>query len=237
MARQVTSQPGRIVCDDKTLNIMESLMTTRKADKTQASWVDDEKIIIPEAAKIINPFDDLDALSGSQDFIDLAGVKKALVTVPIRKPGKSIFVRVHSDPAYSKDFWTLEYGDDRDLYLVLPHFAQEIEEGLLSRRTFFTAITRQGVLFLWAIKLPTEASRKTEWPVSERTAALQAMKAWTRVSSNMQLGAYEHSVASGKIDDPIWPDHSFGEILKIAFKGKEAIGSHDHEVMKLLRGE
>ena len=93
-------------------------MTTRKSTQAQANGAD-EKIIIPEAAKIINPFDDLDALSGSQDFEELAGVKKALVTVPIRKPGKSSFIRVHPDPEYRKDFWCLEYGDEqRQLYIA-----------------------------------------------------------------------------------------------------------------------
>jgi hypothetical protein len=35
--------------------------------------------------------------------------------------------------------------------------------------------------------------------------------------------------------DPEWPDAPFGEILRIAFKGR-LIDSWDHEVMKALVG-
>src|SRR5262249_56358847 len=36
----------------------------------------------------------------SQSFVETAGVKKLLTTVPVRKPSRQDFVRVHPDPAY-----------------------------------------------------------------------------------------------------------------------------------------
>ena len=43
-------------------------------------------------------FDDLNALKLSQDYADTVGVKKILATVPVGKPNKQDFVRVHPGP-------------------------------------------------------------------------------------------------------------------------------------------
>src|SRR5262245_28394028 len=47
-----------------------------------------------------DPFDPV-ALRLSQDFTAGLGVKKALLTVPVRKPDKSWFVRVHPSEDYA----------------------------------------------------------------------------------------------------------------------------------------
>ena len=39
---------------------------------------------------------ELEKLRLSQNFGEIAGVKKALLTVPVRKPGKQDFITVHS---------------------------------------------------------------------------------------------------------------------------------------------
>jgi hypothetical protein len=46
-----------------------------------------------------NPFDPA-ALRLDQSFAEMVGVKKLLTTVPVRKPNRQDFVRVHPDPAY-----------------------------------------------------------------------------------------------------------------------------------------
>jgi len=51
----------------------------------------------------------------------------------------------------------------------------------------------------------------------------------------MSLGAYEIFEAQGSIPEPIWPDLSFGEILRVAFKDR-IIRSLDHPVVKRLHG-
>ena len=51
---------------------------------------------------ILNPFDPA-ALRLDQSFADTVGVKKHLMTVPVRKPNRQDFVRVHPDPAYQAD--------------------------------------------------------------------------------------------------------------------------------------
>ena len=101
--------------------------------------------------------------------------------------------------------------------------------------TLFIAISRTGVLFMWPVKVPAPTAGSIEWHTSAAMAAQYAMKSWVRVKSNMDLGAYEIFEAEGSIPDPIWPDLSFDEIFRIAFKDR-IIRSLDHPVVKRLRG-
>ena len=102
-------------------------------------------------------------------------------------------------------------------------------------KTVFTAINRQGVTFLWPVRLPAPDDRKSEWSRSERIGAELAMTQWVRTRANMSLGAYEHHIAEGVMADPVWPDISFQELLRIAFRDR-MVTSIDHPVVKRLRG-
>ena len=63
----------------------------------------------------------------SQNFCSVSGVRKKLLTVRIRKPHKSQFVRVH--PVNKMDTMLLKYGDNgEDLYLIDPEVMQEVED-------------------------------------------------------------------------------------------------------------
>ena len=53
---------------------------------------------------------------------------------------------------------------------------------------------------------------------------------------NRSLGAYEVYDATGKLPDPEWPEVSFQELLRIAFKDR-FIESLDHSVIKRLQGQ
>ena len=67
---------------------------------------------------------DFDALRLSQAYEQTAGVEKLLTTVPVRKPNKTEFVRVH--PEMHFDTMLLELKEDRESYLVLPHILTEV---------------------------------------------------------------------------------------------------------------
>jgi hypothetical protein len=62
------------------------------------------------------------------------------------------------------------------------------------------------------------------------------MGQWVRVASNQPLGAYEISVASGSIPDPVWPEEGFTQLVQIAFRDK-FIRAWDHPALRQLRGE
>ena len=124
--------------------------------------------------------------------------------------------------------------EDRESYLVRPEVAPELV-GETVVKTFFTAITRQGVVFFWPVTVPPPDAKANEWWRSAREAAELAVTRWIRVKANMNLGAYDIFEAEGKIPEPEWPDLSFQELLRIGFRDR-MIDRVDHPVIRRLRG-
>lgn len=186
-----------------------------------------------------DPFADLNALRLSQNFAAELGVRKALLTVPVRKPDRTWFSRVHPDESYRLQTAVLEMKDERETYLVEPALLPELLTGLPGMVVpvcLFTAINRQGVEFLWPCRLPGEDGRVIEWHRSALEAANLATRNWVRVAANMTLGAYEVFKAPPGLPDPIWPEPGFQDLLRIAFK-QRFISSLDHPALMRLRGE
>jgi hypothetical protein len=190
--------------------------------------------IIPPSAPP-DPFDPA-RLRLAQDFTATVGVNKALLSVPIRKPDKAWFVQVHPDEAYRIQTAVIELKEDREVYLIDPKLWSElVTEATFGPRAIFTAITRQGVLFLWPVRLPGHDGKLDEWSRSALEAATMAQGKWCRVVANMHLGAYEVFTAQGELSAPNWPDVPFADLLRIAFRDKY-VDSLDHPVLKKLRG-
>src|SRR5437773_11323857 len=61
---------------------------------------------------------DLSRIRMSQAFDEEIGVKKLLVSVPVRKPDRQWFVRVNPDPGWRLETAVLEMKDDGRTYLV-----------------------------------------------------------------------------------------------------------------------
>jgi hypothetical protein len=183
-----------------------------------------------------DPFD-ISRLRLSQDFVAAAGVKKVLNTIPCRKPSKEWFVQTHPDPAYRIQTCVVELKEDSETYLVDPSLWPDlIGESTFSPRALVTSINRQGVLFLWPIRLPNADGRLDEWSRSAMEAATFAAGKWVRVQANMSLGAYEVYEAAGQWATPDWPEMPFPQLLKVAFKDR-FITTLDHPILKRLRGE
>jgi hypothetical protein len=180
-------------------------------------------------------FADLSALRLSQDFASTVGVKKALLTVPVRKPAREWFVR--TNPALRIETAVLELKEDREIFLLAPALWPELaSESTFGPRALFAAMNRQGVLFVWPVRLPGPDGKIDDWNRSNLEAASMAETRWIRVASNMALGAYDVFEATADWPEPDWPDLSLNEILRVAFKGR-VIDSLDHPVLKRLRGE
>jgi hypothetical protein len=187
-------------------------------------------------SQVADPFD-ISRLRLSQDFVAAAGVKKVLNTVPCRKPSKEWFVQTHPSPAYRIQTCVVELKEDSETYLVDPSLWPDlIGESTFSPRALVTSINRQGVLFLWPIRLPNPDGRLDEWSRSAMEAATFASNKWVRVQANMSLGAYEVYEAAGQWATPDWPDMPFQNLLKLAFKDR-FISTLDHPILKRLRGE
>jgi hypothetical protein len=170
----------------------------------------------------------------SQDYLATANVKRLLTTVPVRRPGSQEFVRTHSSPAYRDLLAFLELRDDRETFLVNLAAVPELQSECFIA-TLHTAITRVGVVFLWPVRVPAVDGRTNNWHASAAEAAAHAMKSWVKMKANMALGAYEISLAENQVPEPEWPELSFVELYKIAFRDR-LINTPDHPAIKRLRG-
>jgi len=180
-----------------------------------------------------DPFD-LANLRLDQSFVESAGVKKLLKTVPVRKPGPQDFERVHPSEEYREALAMIELKDDREFYLLPPSIAKQLP-GEFVMVMLFTAINRQGVVHLWPVRLPPDGKTANDWHQSLMEVAELAMTRWLRVKANMSLNAYEMFEAVGTIPDPEWPELPFKELLRIAFRHRY-VDSLDHPVIGRLRG-
>jgi hypothetical protein len=160
------------------------------------------------------------------------GVKRILLTVPVRKPNKSEFVRVH--PELHIDLLALELKEERETYFLTPALGAELSEFVAPVRLRL-AVTRQKVALLWPLRLPMNQGRANPWHDSAMEAAALAESNWMRVAADMSLGGYVPSVALADLGEPQWPSEPWPEIIKIALKGR-VIDDLDHAVVRQLLG-
>lgn len=178
---------------------------------------------------------DLGSLRLTQNFGEVAGIKKLLTTVPCRKPSSQTFIRVHPDASWRMPAAILQLKDDGECYLVTPdlypELAQEVRPKML-----YAAITRDGNPFIWPINMPAEDGRLDTWSTSAHLAAELAGERWIRLVANRTVGAYDVIEATNLSDAPAWPDLSFEKLITLSFRDK-VITSIDHVVVRRLRGE
>jgi hypothetical protein len=175
----------------------------------------------------------LENLRLDQSFIETS-VKKLLLTVPVKRPSNQDFIRVHPDPAYRANLAIVELREERETYLLSPAIARGLP-GEFAMATIYTAVTRQGTCFLWPVKLPQRDGRVIEWHRAAAEAAEIAMTRWVRIKANMSLGAYDVIAATGVIPDPVWPEETFEQLLRIAFRSY-FVNTFDHPLIKRLTG-
>jgi hypothetical protein len=178
-----------------------------------------------------------DALLGKlridQSYVgETMGVKKLLITVPVRKPNRAEFFRVHA--AHFLECYMVELKTEREYYFVVPEVATSLPEFAEPVRLRL-CVTRQGTAFLWPTKLPRDERRADAWRQSAAEAATMAESQWLRLSADMSLGAYQPYVARGEFGEPKWPEETWPQILAIALRGK-LVESADHAVVRELLG-
>jgi hypothetical protein len=125
--------------------------------------------------------------------------------------------------------------EERELFVVRSDIANIIP-GEVAAMELVPTINRQGVLFLWPVRLPRPDGKVSDWNESAREAAERAISTWVRVASNMELKAYEIYEALAEMPEPTWPDLSFDAMVRIAVKGR-VIDTVEHPTVRKLRGE
>lgn len=181
-------------------------------------------------------FIDLDRLRLTQDFASMTGTRAVVTSVPVRKPDATWYVRVHADPTMRLRTLALRVKETGDYYLVDPDLRAAVATELVPI-VFFLAISFDGLVFLWPVQLPDAEGRHNEWHKATLVAAEdRATVSWIRISANMTKRGYDVRVAGSDLGEPRWPEESFEEIVRVAFRDRY-IDSVDHPVLKRLRGE
>ena len=169
-------------------------------------------------------------------------VKVVTVYRVASRPRMGSFIRIHPDPAYQIDSLLYvakdERGIDSETYFVDWGFADEVmasEWSMFFRPArLYLAIERHASKpYVHYVRYAREGEKDNDWWQSGRSVVERAMKEWVQPFN--AGGNYDFHPAMRPIPDPEWPDTPFGEILRIAFKGR-LIDSWDHEVMKALVG-
>lgn len=182
-----------------------------------------------------SPFGDLAALRLSQDFREQIGVTKALVRVPVRKPTRQEFVRVRDDEAFRLDTAILELKDENEHYVLMPD-VRSVMPGDWFPTRLVTAINRQGVVFLWPLKLAGSDGKPNPWYETALEAADLATRKWVKVVADKALGGYQTYIANGTLSEPDWPAHPFPQLLEVAFRD-HIVRDTEHPVIRRLLGD
>jgi hypothetical protein len=185
----------------------------------------------PPAPDDDDPF--VSSLRIDQSYTGAAiGVRKVLLTVPVRRPNKHEFFRVH--PIHFLDCYAVELKAERETYFLAPDLAQALSEFVEPVRVRY-CVSRQGVPSLWPVKLPKDDRRADSWRTSAAEAAALAETKWVRIAADMHLGAYQPFVASADLGEPKWPAETWPEVVKIALRDRR-IDSETHAVIRQLLG-
>ena len=160
-------------------------------------------------------------------------VKPVLTHIPVKKPSKEWFFRIH--PEISLSTLILETKEEGEILMVSPELQELLlGENCVAVRTLRLGVTRQGTPFIWPVRRPIEG-RKDAWATTAIDAITYAEKHWVRMQADMNLGGYQIQVAR-VADEPRRPEEEFTQLLRIAFRGA-VVDSMDHPTLKRLRGE
>ena len=184
------------------------------------------------APKEQNPFSKFRMASDSLTNIE---TEKLITHVPVGKPNKQKFVRVHPDQAFWFECAILKLEDEQRPFLVTPEIASLIVQDIKLVVLRLT-IDRQGNLSLWPIPPVPKEGEENTWNHSQRLAASLAEQTWIRLTSNRATGSYEPLKAKGEIPEPVWPDKTLEEILEIAFGDAHIIEERNHPALQRLWG-
>jgi len=179
-------------------------------------------------------FADLAALRLAPDNASLVGTREVLIHVPVRKPNRHDFFRVHPDPDMSLVTAVFLDKEENECFFVTP----EMREALLGEIRpvlVMTTITRQGVVMIWPLRIAVDGGRRDSWAETSAEAAQLAKTKWVRMAADMSLSGYRIYEAQGQLSDPTWPDKTLNELLEIAFRDR-VIDREDHPVVRKLRG-
>ena len=182
------------------------------------------------------------ALASDMSYVDDSTEIEEISSIPVRKPGKEKYFRVHPGKEFSIALQLLEIKDDLDLkgeYIVHPTEDKNLDQffrenkAMIKKKTIVLCEDTDGKHFVWPVAPP---SSDNNWHKTARKASDEAQSKWTRLQSNQRKGCYDVSTAKKNTKEPNWPKEKFDQILNTSFEGK-IVDSMDHPVVQYLKGE
>lgn len=180
----------------------------------------------------LDPFDPAALRLDPNTAAGAIGVKRKILSIKVGKPDKQEFVRVHPDETFRLDTAIVEDKVNREAYLVAPALWSELPDFIVPVR-ICAAVNRHGTPFLWPAKLP-DKDRPMAWHESMLEAQEIAVRSWVRVQADMSAGSYAVFEATGNLPQPEWPELSFQDMLRLAFKSRFVDSMHHPYVQDLL---
>jgi hypothetical protein len=167
--------------------------------------------------------------------------KADVIEVPVNcPPPSSEFIRVRDDDKYWTECMTLDYAPEKgrkETYFIATELMNslppEIQSEVKWSRLYTVMARRNHVTSLWRVKVYKDGPGQ----LSTRTAlacADYAKRLWTRIAWQNPIG-YVPFYAQGDFGEPQWTEHTFEELLDIAFRDTY-IDSLDHPAISDLMG-
>jgi hypothetical protein len=183
-------------------------------------------------------FQDLDKLKVDVLAAGLDGAVTELTsTIEVKKPNKNDFVQIDPDATRTIPVVLAEIREQIAVQynIVMPSMISEMTAlGSAAYYQLYPAVNRDGVPFIWPVKIPTGGA-SNDWLTTGMAAAEAAKKHWVRVFADMGQGRYRIMKAEGELDAPEFSSKSLNEMLEIGFNGR-VIDHSDHPVCRKLRG-
>jgi enoyl reductase-like protein len=126
-------------------------------------------------------------------------------------------------------------GTAEEFAIVLSGEAVDAYRSRLTIRTFFPAMTSDGICYLWNINAASESS----WCKSARKAASIAKRSpitYWAISSKKRYGIAD-AESSEALTDPQWPLDTIEDFVEAAYESDMLITSLDHDLVKGFRPE
>lgn len=201
----------------------------------QSTKPEGDTTIIAKAENSIQPTGgiDLSAVRLSQDYGSMTKTAKLLTHVPVKRPPKHQFFRVHPDPEYRLEAMVIDLDGD-ETYLLHPAVAGLFPD-LARPVRLHLYVTRTNAIGLWPVKLPADDGKTNPWHQSAAEAAEIAMSRWIRLVANRDMGCYDVIATEGMIADPKWPEKTMSELVNKAF-AQRYVDNEDHPLVKELLG-
>jgi hypothetical protein len=184
-----------------------------------------------------------DAAAKDMSFANIGDTKEIQIKIPLSKPSKERFCRVHPAEEYSINLPLVEIKEDPDLrglYMVCLDAGQDLRDfllaqpGIVKNKRLVFATYSNDKHFIWPLNL-SDGHVENNWNITAMEGAMLAKKEWVRMLADLSSGLYRIHKPTGSLHDPEWPEEPFTHWLDLAFKGR-IIRDLNHPVIRFLMG-